>query len=1026
MSTNGYNGNCNFQSQPASNGAAAKIGREQAQQFQQQQQQLQQHNSIIANHNAANSVLLLNHQQQQQQIQSPSFNQSANKSQNHKEKLDEIRQQLQPYMINERPTSSASSTSETSSNYVKHVHGIYDASMIYQHHANNYASGSYPVNPNAANYVPPPPLNYPTGSQSNHQSNQLNNQLTKYLENINGQLIDYYKQNGYSYASDKQSPTPNLQLNGSNNNKQLLVTSLNSFAPLPNLLGNGSSTSSGAYHKTAIGQAHNSNNFSGNSQSSNLGGNLIIINKSELTSPTDDHQHNGQQQQFGGSNNPPPPAQNLATAKLQAWSVRQTKSQSPVIMQSVKSTQVQKPILQTACAPVVNACAPHSSQQQQPPPLITSNAYQLQQLNSQLSRGLQFNEKSLKTDLVQLNPNIAKKFLSKVIALEQAGTEEALVGKPAGGYAKQQMPLPEPPKSSISNSPVYSVISDKSNLSSNLTGQLTSLEQQFAIRTSSALSNCSNSSKFTSYSNASSSINQPPPYKPPYLVVNQTVVHAKPVTVNSSNFIEEPPQSRPPPSYCESILNSSTSSSSNYVTATSLDHQLTTNHPESAAAGANCKLTLATNNSLCLPNGNNLMLNQPQPQQQPIDPPSYASSVAVLIKQKNQQIDLMNKQAKNGAIKINRPLPPLPTEKPEEELRSNMSTPIQQTGPPLPPKPSKLAASLPEPHGYIADELDCSSAAFNATSNLQQLQQQLEQHLQQQRPLVEKLKQIHLQKHQQKVLSNLKANSNASSNINNLVNQAVSQQQQQQQHLQKVNQPITGDPLPPPILPAKNSQQSTTKSIAAMKRPVPAPPLLPKKECLLNKNRPRNEPLNSVPPPGHQPEKRPLGAKQPNEYENTPKEMEPGDAEANSGSFHSNDEQPDEECRKTTHHSPIPQRKFLSKEREAERRESKVKNYSSAAYRFFMEQHIENVIKSQQQRENRKNQLENEMLKAKLTHEAQSQMRKMLQQKESNYIRLKRARMEKSMFEKIQTLGVGAFGKWVVEWPSARTMIASW
>ena len=190
-----------------------------------------------------------------------------------------------------------------------------------------------------------------------------------------------------------------------------------------------------------------------------------------------------------------------------------------------------------------------------------------------------------------------------------------------------------------------------------------------------------------------------------------------------------------------------------------------------------------------------------------------------------------------------------------------------------------------------------------------------------------------------------------------------------------------------------------------MKRPVPAPPLLPKKESLLNKSKPRNEALNTVPPV---PEKTAVGAKQ-NEYENTSHDSEP-----NGGSFHSNeggDPNEDEVCSKTTNHSPIPLRKFLSKEREQERRESKVKNYSSAAYRFFMEQHIENVIKSQQQRENRKNQLENEMLKAKLTNEAQSQMRKMLQQKESNYIRLKRARMEKSMFEKIQTLGVGAFGK---------------
>ena len=44
---------------------------------------------------------------------------------------------------------------------------------------------------------------------------------------------------------------------------------------------------------------------------------------------------------------------------MQAWSARQAKTQSPVIMQSVKSTQVQKPILQTATAvAALEAAAP--------------------------------------------------------------------------------------------------------------------------------------------------------------------------------------------------------------------------------------------------------------------------------------------------------------------------------------------------------------------------------------------------------------------------------------------------------------------------------------------------------------------------------------------------------------------------------------------------------------------------------------------------------------------------------------------
>lgn len=50
-------------------------------------------------------------------------------------------------------------------------------------------------------------------------------------------------------------------------------------------------------------------------------------------------------------------------------------------------------------------------------------------------------------------------------------------------------------------------------------------------------------------------------------------------------------------------------------------------------------------------------------------------------------------------------------------------------------------------------------------------------------------------------------------------------------------------------------------------------------------------------------------------------------------------------------------------------------------------------------------QLEKEMNKIGLGPEAQMQMRKMLSQKESNYIRLKRAKMDKSMFVRIKPIG---------------------
>ncbi|XP_066992358.2 serine/threonine-protein kinase Warts isoform X2 [Anabrus simplex] len=114
---------------------------------------------------------------------------------------------------------------------------------------------------------------------------------------------------------------------------------------------------------------------------------------------------------------------------------------------------------------------------------------------------------------------------------------------------------------------------------------------------------------------------------------------------------------------------------------------------------------------------------------------------------------------------------------------------------------------------------------------------------------------------------------------------------------------------------------------------------------------------------------------------------------------------------KINHQSPIPERKHMSKEKEEERRDCKVRNYSPQAFKFFMEQHVENVLKSHKQRVFRRLQLETEMAKIGLSPEAQCQMRKMLSQKESNYIRLKRAKMDKSMFTKIKPIGVGAFGE---------------
>ncbi|KAL1244645.1 Serine/threonine-protein kinase [Trichinella spiralis] len=58
--------------------------------------------------------------------------------------------------------------------------------------------------------------------------------------------------------------------------------------------------------------------------------------------------------------------------------------------------------------------------------------------------------------------------------------------------------------------------------------------------------------------------------------------------------------------------------------------------------------------------------------------------------------------------------------------------------------------------------------------------------------------------------------------------------------------------------------------------------------------------------------------------------------------------------------------------------------------------------------------IEQEMARANFPVQIQCQMRKLLAQKESSYLRLKRQKMAPSMFERLKTIGVGAFGEVVL------------
>lgn len=80
------------------------------------------------------------------------------------------------------------------------------------------------------------------------------------------------------------------------------------------------------------------------------------------------------------SNSVTPTSNGVGVARptpLQAWGARQAKTQPPFIMQGVKSTQVQKPVLQTAIAPTAPQPAAHGVQI--PPPSYASSMQQKQQ-----------------------------------------------------------------------------------------------------------------------------------------------------------------------------------------------------------------------------------------------------------------------------------------------------------------------------------------------------------------------------------------------------------------------------------------------------------------------------------------------------------------------------------------------------------------------------------------------------------------------------------------------------------------------
>ncbi len=118
---------------------------------------------------------------------------------------------------------------------------------------------------------------------------------------------------------------------------------------------------------------------------------------------------------------------------------------------------------------------------------------------------------------------------------------------------------------------------------------------------------------------------------------------------------------------------------------------------------------------------------------------------------------------------------------------------------------------------------------------------------------------------------------------------------------------------------------------------------------------------------------------------------------------------------KTTHiSSPKPERRHISPAKE-EARKSYIKNCPPEAYKFFMEQHVERIWKEYYDRLKRQQKLEMALQEIKDRPDqgmyAPDDFRHSFKQLESNYLRTKRAKLNKYDFRMIKRIGAGAFGE---------------
>ncbi|PAA85680.1 hypothetical protein BOX15_Mlig027841g1, partial [Macrostomum lignano] len=100
-----------------------------------------------------------------------------------------------------------------------------------------------------------------------------------------------------------------------------------------------------------------------------------------------------------------------------------------------------------------------------------------------------------------------------------------------------------------------------------------------------------------------------------------------------------------------------------------------------------------------------------------------------------------------------------------------------------------------------------------------------------------------------------------------------------------------------------------------------------------------------------------------------------------------------------------------SQQQHQQRSASTIRHVPAAACKFYLEHHFENLMKHHHERIKRRQKLEEEMNKVKLSEQAQEQLRQLLSMKESRHLRMKRSKLNVGMFHKHALLGVGAFGE---------------